>query len=385
MRHILGICLALILSGFVYAQKVTVQQVFNDTPVNGTGYFYYLPKVIFEVEVTMVKTEKYKGALSRFAEKYFGKENYVKADSREYLLSRVDLKPIVVPDPEHLYFVNTDKAKTFSVSTNSYGILRAINEDAVANELMVDLYKQKKGFILPENRRYSPILQFGYSNDTIVKRENVTDSEVVERRSIRKVSGEKSPEEQAKEAIEKIQEIRKFKYNLITNPEDLAIDGNAMKFMIQELNKLEQDYLQMFLGYSFQYESKVKFLYTPEVGVDRAMFNFTKEKGVYFNKSIVGLESVKFELTINTDHKTLRDHNFKIQTAKESALKYALKYRLPVNVSVKMTLDGEVLYEGNIMMPQFGTLLSIGLKDLEKSQVIFDENTGNILKFHFKK
>ena len=61
---------------------------------------------------------------------------------------------------------------------------------------------------------------------------------------------EKTTEVKAKEVADKIFEIRENKYKILVGDTDATYSGEAMKATIDALNKLEQDYLTLFTGYS---------------------------------------------------------------------------------------------------------------------------------------
>jgi hypothetical protein len=382
MKYFLVI-ISLIITSQIHTQNFRITHIQSGKAIEGNGIFYYLPKTVFQVEITLLKTEKKRGPYSLYAEKYFGKEQFIKVDANEYKLVRVDIKPIMEPDPNQLYLITQDSKSAISISTGPTGILRGINTFTEFPEPVRQIFLQDNKTLAVTDRSYSPILKWTYKTDTIINREYTRDSTIIERRNIVRTVVENNPEEGAKSAFQKIQDIRNRKYELISGPEDVSFDGEAVRYMVSELDRMENDYLRMFLGTTESGEKKISFRYEPVAGIDRNLFNFTREKGVYFNKSITGIESASISITPTTDQKLLQESTYRLKDLSQKEKYQKFFYRIPVAVNIQIKLDDEILLNKDMVLPQLGTLNFIGLSNPGSTRIYMDEFSGNIQRIEY--
>lgn len=349
------------------------------------GLFFALPKTVFRIDVWMRITEKRRGVYSPFTNKYFNVTDYIKSDSREYSIKEVRVTPQSVPDENRVYFLSTRHARGLSLQVDDKGVIRSLNANTSYDN-------KTKSFVPSESRPNgeNPSLpafiqpRYTYRSDTIINRELGRDSTIVERRYITKKLVEKSLEEYAREAYDKLQDIRKRRYDFLSDPSELNLDGEGLSLLLNELDKMEKSILELFFGNSYYSEKMVSFMYDPSAQKEQALFNFTRDKGIQFNaKQIRGIETVVLELNplpLLTQHSPV--HAQKRHSSKKSG-DNSLPYRIPRQVSVKLVQDENILFEGEFSLPQHGIVEYLKVKNLQKVRVLYDTSTGQLLSVDF--
>lgn len=347
------------------------------------GMFFALPKTVFRIDVVMRITEKRRGIYSPFTSKYFNVTDYIKADSREYSIKEVRITPLSVPDENQVYFLSTRHARGLSLQVDDRGIIRSLNANTS--------YDSKTKSFLPSESRsaaeVSPLPsfiqpRFSYRADTVINREMGRDSTIIERRFVTKKLVEKSLEEYAREAYDKLQDIRKRRYDFLSDPSELNLDGAGLSLLLSELDKMEKALLELFFGNVYYSEKVISFMYEPTAQPEQPLFNFTRDKGLQFNaKQLRGIETVVLELKPQPAISPMLARNASRSKHKKSS--NPLPYRIPLQAQVRLVQDENVLFEGEFTLPQHGAISHLTVKDLRKVRILYDTATGALLSVDF--
>ena len=83
---------------------------------------------------------------------------------------------------------------------------------------------------------------------------------------------EKTLEQKAAETANTILELRRQRLQIVTGDTDATYSGEAMGAAIDELTRLEKEYMTLFTGYSEFQTQKMKFDVIPEAGRDSQMY-----------------------------------------------------------------------------------------------------------------
>ena len=183
----------------------------------------------------------------------------------------------------------------------------------------------------------------------------------------------KSNGQLAKEVADKIEEIRKAKFYLISGDVEMASNPETFRMMYQKLEEMEDEYTQLLLG---QRKSKtvVKTVYvipnkeTPVQTVAR----FSEYEGLTVGTAGSG-ETISVQtMSLNTTEAI----NAPSQSAIES-MNYENKvfYRVPEQALVKVLRGNKPLAEERMTVNQLGALL---MAPLQNTKLVFDTKTGQI-------
>lgn len=346
------------------------------------GFVYALPRNTVCVEITVDKTETFKGPFSDFAAKYLGLHNVDKADITRYAIRKAEIKILAEPDPDQIYFIEIDKKSNaeISLSLSEDGIISGFsqvvpskNADKYANNisdngtkpLFIDLLKPT-------------VLE---KVDTIVRRISV-DTTTIEERVVRRSVSEKSTEQMAKETADAIRKIDENISNLISGYQEVNYSKESLEFMIAELRKLQREYLSLFRGSRRTTTDSYKFYVTPRETADGALESlckFSAEKGVQPKNSPTG-ENINLTITPGLVNKSLRD--FTLQRTQVSKKKHGLYYRIPQQAKITLTTGFIVLDERTEMISQLGFLTFLPAGNY--SALKFNTVTGAIQQISIK-
>lgn len=193
------------------------------------------------------------------------------------------------------------------------------------------------------------------------------------------VSMGKSNAQLAKEVADKIEEIRKAKFNLISGYYETAFNPETFKLMYEKLDAMEEEYTNLLLGNHVK-KTVVKTVYViPNKEVPtQTVAKFSESEGVTVGTSGSGTPIMVQTLSMNTTAAI----NAPSQSAVE-LMSYENKvfYRLPEMANVKVTLGRDTLIEDRVVVNQLGAVL---MAPLTNTRLVFDTETGQIINMRMQ-
>lgn len=356
MKRLSNRILMLVLLAF--ASFASVQAQFTTTfaknaaATQNNGLFYSLPLTMLQLDFTILETEVIEGPLSDYASSFIETSDYVDYSGKEYKLLGVDMKVMSCADPNATFFVSFSSGRgsektSFNVLPN--GIIRSVGIDDV-EEIAANQEVGSEKVIYSEEPTFIGILTNGKSQSMI-----------------------------AKEVADKIEEIRKAKFNIISGYYETALDPLTLKKMYDELDAMEKEYTSLFVGKRIG-KQVVKTVYvTPSKEVaTQTVAKFSEEDGLSVGTSGVGNPITVQTLSMNATSN--------ISTLSQSALESMshenkVFYRIPETANVKVMYDNQVLVEKREVVNQLGVLL---LAPVSNMGLLFDPNTGQIVNMRMK-
>ncbi|MBQ3655507.1 MAG: DUF4831 family protein [Bacteroidales bacterium] len=358
---------ALMLPQFVEAQKNIFVRVENIQTVSGVKYnpvVYSLPKTVLSVKVTAVNEISVKGPYSQYAQKYLGTDEVITANASSWSISKVEISSYPVKDSTRTFVVETNYPCAMNFSRD--GFLESVNTTSD--------YKE-------ENRRNTESTNFQTDNfqsgkifqDINVNRyETVFDTvlHVIDADSVftavptqRTQMIRKSLDEQAQELANQIFVLRDDRKALLVGESDgnSLPSGDALKFMIEQLNKLEEKYMSMFIGKKIYREKTYVFDFEPDKTdhSQNILFKFSPEYGIQARTSLKGnpvmidvtnLQDSNVEKVFNENQKIIR------RREKAAAQDNGFAYLSPASGKVKIIRNGSVISEKVLNISQMGLL-----------------------------
>ena len=210
------------------------------------GYMTYsLPMTTITLEVEAIQEKFYAGPYAKYAEKYLGIKPRQK-DETLFQLTEIRMTPYVEADQSRRYSVN----------------VKAGNVDAtflkLADEGLVSFSDANFGD--ESVWRFTTRSQGDFSSKGVTS--NLSTESTTLYRNQKKESAynkvsvqqnmvvEKTPEKRAAETAEMILKIRQQRFQIVTGDTDATYSGEAMGAAIDELTRLEEEYMTLFVGYS---------------------------------------------------------------------------------------------------------------------------------------
>ncbi len=325
----------------------------NVIPGQQNGLYYSLPQTMLKLDFIIEETHFQEGPLSDYASNYFEMEDYVEYESTEYKLLDVKMSIEVTPDPNALFFVSLNSGRGSSkvqIDVLPNGIIRSVG---IGNDMDVEAPQTTshpepvpccKG-MQDDNAGFVKMMSSGKTNAML-----------------------------AKEVADKIAEIRKSKFYLISGDVEMASNPETFKAMYHELDEMEKEYTSLLLGKRVT-KRMVKTLYVipnKEV-VTQTIAKFSETEGLTAGTGGSGSSISVQTISLNTTSAI----NAPSQSAVES-MSYENKmfYRMPEMANVKVNCGSNTLFEERVLINQFGTLL---VAPMTNSKMVFDTQTGQVV------
>lgn len=374
-------CILLGLASVMSLQaQINVRHVTDGTNLNDKqGIFYALPNTLIKVDVKVLKTEYIAGPYSEYAAKYLDLKDVNTSDYNVYEIADVKLSTVGVPDPEQVYFAEiTDKAAKegksvlFSLSSSGMAMDLAGNlpgkplKNYAALTISADASREDLFRYLAETNLFE---QF----DTIIQKV-VVDTVTVEKKYLERNWVEKSDEDKALEAANKISHIREARFNLLTGYQEIPYEADALAYMDEQLKKMEAEYLSLFTGLTFQKHLVYSITVNPardDAGTSIPVFVFSERSGIK-DAGAAGGEKVSLGIESMGDFGTLRSIT---SQRNSSGGDRGFFYRIPVMARVRLNISTDLNVEGVFPISQLGT---VSFLPPNVTSVQFHPETGGV-------
>ncbi len=340
--------------------ETQVTKLDNQTNISEGGIIYALPQTNLKFTVEASRTDVIPGPYYEYAEKYLGIENAPKEETRVWQISNIVVTSYNDIDPEQFYIVEPSGKMNFDINKLiQSGNIMPINkplEDVFSN----DFYGV--------NKEEHEIVFTNLSTTKFVGKEKITYYKRVQRDSLfakvpvtQTQSVYKSFEDKAEEAASFIFQIREKKFELITGMADFYPEGESLELAIKELNNMENNYLELFLGKKIKSNYNACFEFTPsetELSQPYIIFRFNEDKGILPPNDLSG-RPIIVEL-----EKRDQLNNFSFLMSNQinrSGTEYKDKFyiRIPDLVNVKVFDGNKLLAKRKVNIEQYGVVVPI--------------------------
>lgn len=352
------IAVVLLLSTMTFSQlqaQFTTAFAKNVNPGQQSGFYYSLPQTMIQLDFVLEEADCEPGPLANYASTYFGDVEVIEYAAKNYKILDVKMKTVATPDPNATFFVTVGSARggnkaVFDILPN--GIIRSVGSGAA----------------LSSESESQPESVNAISTDGC-------NSIARKRGFVKLMTSGKTDAQLAREAADKIAEIRKAKMNLLGFYETAYLP-ETFKEMYAKLETMEEDYMSLFLG-NRNARTIVKSVYViPSKDVTtQTVAKFSEREGVSAGTSGTGSPITVQTLSLNGTAAI----NAPSQSAVESmSYENRLFYRVPETANVKVSFKNEVLLEERLTVNQLGVLLMVPFTN---TMMEFDTSTGQIVNF----
>jgi hypothetical protein len=319
------------------------------------GLFYSLPHTVVKVDLVVNKTTNIKGPYAEFADKYLGLSQVILTNSTEYSLSEIRLSTYEETDPSEYYFVKVpekSKAKQqLELSLSQMGTLIGIKGGNEFPDRSKDVKISSTSVELSEMPNPSTFERI----DTLIRRISV-DTTMIEQRVFKKVTAAKTTEQKAREVADFIMKLDESKFNLINGYQEVNYEKGTMEFMYNQMDKLMNDYLQMFKGIRVVNSETYSYTIIPSSeNLDKPvqLCKFSPGKGVLDKNGIAGdIVQVQVEAanSLQQVKSAIQERSGRGKPDK------GLYYRLPEKAVIKVLIGGQPRVESSFTICQLGVV-----------------------------
>jgi len=372
MNKSLTVLLGVVLLVSCNKMPVQIKALDNEIGLSTKGLVYALPRNVLKIKVDAVKSIIVPGPYCRFAQKYLGIIDVPNKKIEEWRIANIDIASVIESDPSLLYsVVPGDDSKIDFLKICSSGLILPISGfgvnstsvknikwiDSDINTLFTDL--STTPFISSEKTTYYSKVK----HDSVFVRVPIQKDMIIE----------KNIEEKARDAADFIFLLRKRRADFLSVDADHNLNGEGLKIALDEINRLEQEYLSLFIGKSFTESSVHFFEFVPiqPEGESSIIFRFSSSKGVVTSSDLSG-NPILLRTVPESIPESYKSFFQSISTEKDKPLNNVIYYRMPISTNISIS-DGKVdLLNRRISICQYGPLVRMPIKFMIKDSSLIE-------------
>ena len=232
------------------------------------GYLTYsLPSTVISIDVEAVQEKFYAGPYAKYAEKYLGIKPRMK-DENTVQLTQVRMTPLVEPDQTRRYSVDVKKrVEEATLMKLASGGFVTFADAKHGDQIVWRFPTEEKGDF--SGKGVSSNLTSG---STTLYRKDDKESAYNRIAVQQDMVIEKTLEQKAAETAAMILKLRKQRLQIVTGDTDATYSGEAMGAAIEELTRLENEYMTLFTGYSEKQPQHMTFEVIPDPSKENQMY-----------------------------------------------------------------------------------------------------------------
>ena len=385
-----------------FSQKGTnasceVRHVTSKLMIDGRQMFYALPKNIIEIKVVIKKTTQFEGPYSNYAQKYLNiTEGVIQMDDEFYTIETVKFDRTSIPDSSRFYslsYIGYDGLPLLQL--NPDGILIGCNVNKT-----VQGYSTINSPILisePQTEEFK-FTDLGVKPFLVEKKETLyktvqTDSTTLKVPYTKTKMVSTSDDFNADEIAALIRKIRKRRMKLVMGYKDetFAVDGKSMVKMVEELDELEQMYIELFMGKTIEKTHTYSFSYEPDEDSNaeqKIVGWFSPSKGLNVSKPNIRRSDYQPLVLKSQVIGKVPDSEIKVMNNTQKtpvAIKYGLYYRIPGRIDVSLHVFDKKLASQQWEIAQKGRVIPLPVDYLndQKYSIEFYPETGALKRISF--
>lgn len=307
---------------------------------------YCLPSTTITLEVEAIQERFFAGPYARYAEKYLGVTARQK-DESTFQIVQVKMTPYVEADQNKRYSIRVDKGKIDAsfLKLSAEGLV-SFGDAAMGNETVWRFPAETSGDF--SSKGVSSNLT---SEATVLYKNDRKEAEYGKVSVQQNVIIAKSIEQKASETANMILKLRKQRLQIVTGDTDATYNGEAMGAAINELTRLEQEYMTLFTGYSESQKQTMSFDVIPDGSRENhkyIAFRLSDVAGLVPADNLSGKPIVMEIIPQTFQQVPKQDEDHKKTT---SVLAY---YRIPAICTVKLIDGAEILMQSRVPVYQLG-------------------------------
>lgn len=318
---------------------------------------YVLPRTSFLLTLEFEKEVLIPGPYYLYTERFLGIDGAIEKQDFNYRISSVVAEAVTEPDPDHFYSINTLKGDVKSADLLNLTEMGYVLRPDQVYSVKSDLPGGMDNIGYPYFTDLSVKRHLQEVTDTLYKTV-ITDSSYVRIPVLRKQREAKTLEQKAEEAANFIIKTRKRRFKLLAGQYEIFPEGDALAISVEELNRTEKEYLELFLGKRIKTQYRQSFIITPEPGSNPQVLpvaRFSESMGVEDVKSSSG-QLIEMNIHPLGIVDKLRNLNAKYPDSEKINNLY---YRIPDLAELFILVDGEEILRQRVSIYQAGVLVNM--------------------------
>ncbi|WP_298613649.1 DUF4831 family protein [uncultured Odoribacter sp.] len=333
---------------------------------------YCLPKVSYLLKVKMEYTKFIPGPFQQYAEKELGVKPEITTPREQWDIISINIEPRYVADESASYSLSASgDYNPVLLSLSPEGFLAGVGAGPLAMKVADPevTYKAFKRDVQDEVditalNTYNPLKEVLDTNYTYQEIDGVMKK--IWDPIIRYTS--KTESDVMNEAVKEIFRIRSERVRLIAAENEVA-DGKSLEVILKEFDRMEKDYLSLFMGKSVHQLVERSFLVSPEKENTPVLaFRFSETEGIAAKKNV---SATAYSLVVEN---LFIPYKKAEETATAVSPVVGIQYRIPAVGDVKLIRANEELQRFRAVIPQLGVIKTFPVDVIG--------NEGLILEFY---
>lgn len=326
---------------------------------SGHGLWYNLPKTVIRVEVVAEKVVAKPGPFFRFSQRLLNVTEVETDNREEWRIVGANISTVGLPDEKRQYCVLTQGSPSIAaLNLTKNGVLAGVNmnryllrdETAVEPETLISLSDVKFNDV-------------PYTEEQLIK---------------------SSTAAMAEEVAKEIYRLRQLRSQILNgSAQTLPPDQGAYKLAIEEINRQEKAFMELFTGKVVVQTVKKNFDFIPQAdqSLNTILLRFSQQNGFLDTTDVSG---TPVYIEVDVDTKNYRD--FISEETSKSINTTGLVYCKPVKAEVKVIDRTLLLKQQEVLLAQFGQLLRMpaDLFNVNGAGVEMDVTTGAVKRVFYK-
>ncbi len=254
------------------------QTAFKIENSQGTVDMYSLPQTTLAVTITQSREVILRGTYARYASQYLGIIGAPQTDKEFYTILDAKVAYSLEPNPTESYVV--DEKSALPTRVLQWPVMSTITADVAPSD------NNFEGASIANN---NPFTDVGATILSMSENGLSVDRSGVE---------SKSPEDMAAEAAATIFKLRKRRIELISGDQGENVFGAGLKAALDEIARLEKEYLELFVGKRYLQTTTKTYYLTPKKGELRAVVCRFSEEGGLTDATNLSAQPVNIELVL---------------------------------------------------------------------------------------
>lgn len=309
---------------------------------------YSLPKTELVVEIEVEKTTQKIGQYYQYSERYLATNQAITENKVSYRLKDINVKWYSIPDSKRNYSIIVEpKSNMRLLTVNSQGLLCGINVPVNVSS------QENKSSKLISTGKTSEINLLPLGEEYLMAGSTAKLAEGV---------------------AKQIYRIRESRLSIITGDlEHFPADGSSLKTMLDELNTMEKQLTELFVGKTIVEVVKQSVTISPDTEMNNnVIFRLSALKGLVSPEDLSG----------NPIYINITPEKLNLTKADSKAPKSALNTLMPANTNIVISDGLTTLYSTKLLIPQLGQVVSYPeeLFNTPTSKVYVDVETGKLLR-----
>lgn len=346
----------MVLSSSIFAQRTDRKE---GTVVFTNGIVYSLPRTGVRIYVTATQEKFFFGPYYQYAEPLLGLKNAPSSDRETWTIKDIRIETFSEPDPGQVFKATEPVASLVSLTPS--GTIAGINASVETPEETFPVSTFLGDTTTPDMPFTDLSLDSFFEKPDSVRKNAL----II-----------KSLDEKAQEAAHTVTKLRKRRFKTLANGYDEQLpDGRAYEVMVEELDKLEKEYVALFIGKSYKKSFEYCFDYMPGSNSvsGEVVFRFSEGKGILPVSDMSGkpilIDMKKLD--------NLASAQAKVVTATPSGT--GVFYRMPGKAEIRILNGINLMATTRADIAQFGTTALVPEELLDGNfRIIFHPKTGGI-------